>query len=44
VVGDVGYLSRGISHDEVYEWESYGDNINVVGCNSHIDARLCLAV
>jgi hypothetical protein len=30
VVGDVGYLSRGISHDEVYKWESYGDNINVV--------------
>jgi uncharacterized protein len=29
-VGEVGYFSRGTSHDELYEWQSEGHNIDVV--------------
>ena len=29
-VGQVGYFSRGTNTDEVYEWESAGENINII--------------
>ncbi len=29
-VGEVGYFSRGTQHDELYEWQSEGHNIDVV--------------
>jgi predicted GTPase/actin-like ATPase involved in cell morphogenesis len=29
-VGHIGYFSRGTDHDELYEWESHGRNIDVV--------------
>lgn len=29
-VGHIGYFSRGTDHDELYEWESHGQNIDVV--------------
>jgi predicted GTPase len=29
-VGNVGYFTRGTDHDELYEWESQGQNIDVV--------------
>jgi uncharacterized protein len=38
-VGEVGYFSRGTSHDELYEWESEGHNIDVVDLPGLGDSR-----